>query len=133
MRLDQTILSLSMTALAVLGAWAFLVFCVRLVKRTRQHYELQQLRRDGRTVPNEHLNSEAGVVLCVEATSLQSSVKYWWVPASTPLSSEAVVEKWMAGEALAFDRQREIGRMVLANLVPKQVVRYREVSRFNTS
>jgi|694.fasta_scaffold127221_5 hypothetical protein len=133
MRLDQTILNLSITALAVFGAWVFLIVCVRLAKKTRQHYELQQLRRDGRTVPNEHLNSEAGVVLCVEATSPQSSVEYWWVPTSTPLSSEEVVEKWMAGEALAFDQQKEIGRMVFANLIPRQVVRYREVSRFNTS
>lgn len=132
MRLDRTILSLVLTPLVMLGAWACLIVCTRFASKTRQHFRLKQLRREGRTVPYEQLNNESGAVLYVKSAFFQGGIEYWWVPTNGQLSSEAVIDKWNAGEAFAFERQCQIARLVLSNSVPMQVVRYQEVSRFNT-
>jgi hypothetical protein len=132
MRLDRIILSALIAVIGVLVAWAGLYLGVRFTTYLKRCLHLRLLRRQGRTVSNECISDVSGVVLCVEVTENPSGVQYWWVPSSSELPTEAVVDRWIAGEAFAFDCQKEMGRLVGANLVPTRVVRFREVSCFNT-
>lgn len=136
MQLDRAILSLGIATFAILATWYLLRCCDKVAKNCLAHYYLRQLRTQGRTVLYDDVKSKSGAVLSVESSvspySKEYCIEYWWVPLEGDISSEIVLDKWFAKEALAFEVQKQIARLVRDGLVLLPVVHYREVSRFDS-
>lgn len=137
MSIDRVILSFTIATFGILVTWFLLVFCDKVVKTCLVHYYLRQLRAQGRTVLYDDVKSKRGVVLSVEGLESpfgkEFCIQYWWVSfegdSSTDItldsSSDIALNKLFAGEALAFEAQKQIARLVRDGLVLMPVVDYR--------
>lgn len=126
---NHAITSISVSLLAVLAGWALLEICAYTFKKFCQYRQINELRRQGKTVPTSRMHTEPGAVLFVGTRNGHNCIEFWWIPTCCPMSSIAVVEKWIAGEAFAFEKQAEIKHMVRANSISTQFVQLDEVSR----
>lgn len=128
---NHAITSIALSILAVLAGWALLSICAYVFKKICQYRQITELRRQGKTVPTSRMHTEPGVVLIVGTRNGQfdNCIEFWWIPTYCSSSDVDVVEKWIAGEAFAFEKQAEIKHMFRANSIPTQFVQFNEVSR----